>query len=103
MDPVRPLSEDEQLLLCMVINWMCSSDTMLLYVLSQVTPKPCTICAWGWVTHPLKSSKKTSTLVGTMTRNHPFQDPEAAESRDRLAARLYYPAPCGDHDYHAVI
>ncbi|KAL1424451.1 hypothetical protein MTO96_020235 [Rhipicephalus appendiculatus] len=39
MDPVRPLSEDEQLLLCMMINWMCSSNTMLLYVLSQVTPK----------------------------------------------------------------
>ncbi|KAL1427136.1 hypothetical protein MTO96_017705 [Rhipicephalus appendiculatus] len=33
----------------------------------------------------------------------PSQDSQAAQSRDRLAARLSCPAPCGDHDYHAVI
>ncbi|KAL1435961.1 hypothetical protein MTO96_010723 [Rhipicephalus appendiculatus] len=39
MDPVRPLSEEEQLLFCTMINWMGSSSTMLPYVLSQMTPK----------------------------------------------------------------
>ncbi|KAH7936101.1 hypothetical protein HPB52_018301 [Rhipicephalus sanguineus] len=33
----------------------------------------------------------------------PSQDPEAAQIRDRLAARLSCPAPRGDHDYHADI
>ncbi|KAL3189772.1 hypothetical protein MRX96_020801 [Rhipicephalus microplus] len=33
----------------------------------------------------------------------PFQDPEAEQSRERLANQLFCPARCGDHDYHAVI
>ncbi|KAH8027554.1 hypothetical protein HPB51_007104 [Rhipicephalus microplus] len=39
MDDIQPLSADEQLLLYMMTNWMCSSNRMLQYVLSQGNPK----------------------------------------------------------------